>query len=169
MGFTLRSFLLPKGTRAVSTRMSPPAVSPSGVTSTRGAGPARSAAASGFSPFRESLATWQSVNPPARWILPWVLASQGPPSMTSPGPSPGLLSRASLTRRLLAWPAGAPEYRSAFDPPLQLMMPKHPRERPPSQALCTSSIPNVQARNSPGYGFTSHRVVHCCRPADALG
>jgi hypothetical protein len=168
MGFTLRSFLLPKGTRAVSTRMSPPAVSPSGVTSTRGAGPARSAAASGFSPFRESLATWQSVNPPARWILPWVLASQGPPSMTSPGPSPGLLSRALQTRRLLAVP---PAPRSIDRPSTRLSNSwcrSTRRERPPSQALCTSSIPNVQARDLPGYGFTSHRVVHCCRPADAL-
>jgi hypothetical protein len=136
MGFTLRSVLLWKGTRVITTRMSPPAVLPSGDTSARSTGPARSATALGISPFRESLAIRPSVSPPARWMLPWVLAFQGPSSTALPGPSPGFLSRASQTWRLLTLPAGAPEYRSAFDPPLRLLVPRHPSRRGSPHRLC---------------------------------
>jgi hypothetical protein len=64
MGFTLRSFLLAKGTRAITTRMAPPAVSPAGIPVARSDGPAPRAAASGIQPFRESLALQQSFNLP---------------------------------------------------------------------------------------------------------
>jgi len=164
------AFFLAKGTRAITARMSPSAVLPSGDTSTRGTGPARSAAAFGISPFRESLAIRQSVSPPARWMLPWVLAFQGPSSTALPEPSPGLLSRALQTWRLLALPAGAPEYRSAFDPPLRLLAPKHPGGRSSPRRLCAPAQSRTFRRETHlGYGFTSHCVVHCCRPANALG
>jgi hypothetical protein len=57
VGFALRSFLLTEGTRRVSARVNPLAVSPVGNPAARGGGPAQRAAASGLSPFRESLAT----------------------------------------------------------------------------------------------------------------
>jgi len=57
VGFALRSFLLAEGTRRVSTRVNPLAVSPVGIPAAQGGGPAQRAAASGLSPFRESLAT----------------------------------------------------------------------------------------------------------------
>jgi hypothetical protein len=32
----------------------------------------------------------------------------------------------------------------------------------------TGSIPHIQAKGPPGYVFTSHCVVHCCRPTNDL-
>ena len=48
VGLALRSFLLAEGTRGVSARVGPPAVSPVGIPAARGGGPAQRAAASGF-------------------------------------------------------------------------------------------------------------------------
>jgi hypothetical protein len=62
-------------------------------------------------------------------MLPWVCAFQGSPPKTWPGLSPGLLSHASQTQRLLAVSTGVPESRSASDPPLLFVMPKHPAWR----------------------------------------
>jgi len=103
LGFTLRSFLLQKGTRAITARMSPLTVSPA---SDPDAGALGRPSRPRFLGFNPSRSPWR--------MLPWVWPFQGSLAKALAEPSPGLLSRASQTRRSLALPAGAPESRSAL-------------------------------------------------------
>jgi len=83
-------------------------------------------------------------------MLPWVCAFQGSPPKTWPGLSPGLLSHASQTQRLLAVSTGVPESRSASDPPLLFVMPKHPAWRSSPHRLCAPA-------RSQTFGRRAHR------------
>jgi hypothetical protein len=92
MGFTLRSFLLPKGIRTFpSGRTHLPFLPP--VYPVRSTGPARQAAVPGFQPFQESLATraWLAHLPLA---APLGFSLLGLATKTLAGISPDLLPRA---------------------------------------------------------------------------
>jgi hypothetical protein len=78
------------------------------------------------------------------------------------------LSRFAVQRRI-ATPAGVPEYQWVFTRPHPgTLLAQGLRTRRPSWGSCTGSIPYIQARFPPGYVFTSHCVVHRCRPANDL-
>jgi hypothetical protein len=113
MGFSLRSFLLPKGIRYVSARKDPPTVGLS-VYPMRGIGPARQAPVSGLCPFQESLATRVCL---ARQPLaaPLGFALLG---LAAEGLEPGFRP---TSPRVLGVSACTSEYRSAFALPRPIL------------------------------------------------
>jgi hypothetical protein len=136
LGFTLRSLPLSKGIRRVSATDAPTCRFTRRYSLRRSDGPALRAAAPGFLPFRESLATDWFVAA-GHWLLPWVLPFQGSSANALLGISPKLLPHAS--------PAGRP-----YD---------QPRRRPgvsigarPVSPLCTAG--RAESRDDP------HRVPH---------
>jgi hypothetical protein len=153
----LRSFLLPRGFRSVSTRENPLTVCRCRYSHRRSGGPAQQGPVSGLQPSRESLAPGDGVNPPdagcSLGVHPLRVLQRRPWPGFRPTSSPALRG----PQRLPATTAGAPEYRSADAPP-------HLREmQQPFQDSCTSAFPIIRvsaarAMNSP------HAASHI--PAD---
>jgi hypothetical protein len=166
MGFTLRSFLLSEGIRRVSARMNPRAVFPVGIPGAEAPGPAQRAAASGLSPFRESLAASAGlVRPPldaplgfalsgcAGWGFAQAFARAPPSRFRRPALRPEPAAPRSLNR-----PQPSPSVTG--EPVL-------------GRATLTGfshRINPITFKRSPvrAIGFTLRRVVHYCRPPTLL-
>jgi hypothetical protein len=115
MGFTLRSVPLSKGIRRISVRMIPPTVSPVGAPAAVAEGRPSRPRFLGFKPFESP---WRPDEGLVRRPLaaplgfrPSRVYRRKPGSEFRPNSSHALLRG----QRSLALPAGAPEYRSAYD------------------------------------------------------
>jgi len=151
LGFTLRSFLLPKGRPCVSAPAYPPTVPPASGTTYRSRRPALQAAVSGHcpsgSPWRPSvgLARQPLAAPLGSALLGFALGGLNRVFTRSP------LTRFAAPRSPAVWPAP-----QSFDrpPPAPGRSPacKHTgRSEEPFEGFRTGTIPSIRVPHAPGY------------------
>jgi hypothetical protein len=168
LGFTLRSFLPPRGRRTFPYRRDPRTVPPAGGTTCQAEGRPRRPRFLGFTS-RKSLATERGFSTSTAGGSPGF----DPSRVRSRQPGPGFRPTSSLALCLPAFfrvAAGAPEYRSAT-----ACLRSSPRvqsqegvRRDPSRVPAPVQSRTLESAHASGYFFTSHRVAHYCRPPGDL-
>jgi hypothetical protein len=166
LGFSLRSFLLPQGTRCVSAREDPHTVSASVIPTAEAVGRPGSPRFLGFCPYESPLR------------LATCLACQSPDAplgFSLLGFSSKDLRQAFAQRPLTRFAmetsptAGASESRSVFARLSHAATVNRERRKQPFQGSCTWQILVIRASFRPGYVFASRLAEHHCPRLAILG
>lgn len=166
LGFSLRSFLLPQGTRRVSAREDPHTVPASVIPSAEAGGRPGSPRFLGFCPCESPsrLTTGLACQPP-----------DTPLGFALVGFACGNLRRAFARRPLLCFApetsprVGTSEYRSVSARPPRASTVNRERRKQPFQGFCTWQILFIRASIQPGYVFASRLAEHHCPRLAFLG
>jgi hypothetical protein len=167
MGFTLRSLLLLRGNRGVSTWLHPPTVLLTGIPCAEARGRLGKPRFLGFDPLRSP---WRPSVCLARQPLdaPLGFSLLGPATKALARISPGLLSRAFPDGSRPAPAAPQSIARPSFRPLRRRSELRNGRGQP-FEGSCTDSIPVHSSECHPGYVFTSRGIPHCCGWHSLLG